>query len=180
MKRLTALLLAALFLVLGTGCSAKWESEKAVSRMLSALQDGKLNKAAGYTAQGSLGDLTKTRASKNFYKAMFSTIQYVVADSTVDGNSAVVTVSVTMVDMAVILSGASLDLLGRTLDGEWVNDKAFYKEITALIKGGETARVSTTVKVHLTQIDGKWKVDMAGSGYYAEAITGGLGQLIGP
>lgn len=177
MKRIIAALLAAVFLL--SGCGAEYGAERAAKKMLNALQDGNLSKAAKYTREGSLRLTGSGSRAKKIYQAMFGTIRYVVAGVTAEDGAAEVIVKVTMVDMETIASDVSLDLLEYTLNGGWNADKALYNSMLKLITSEDAEHVTNTATAYLVKTDGGWKIDMEQSTKFVEAVTGGLGILNG-
>lgn len=175
MKRI--LLAWAVLLLLLSGCGFRPAPERVVIRTMDALSAGKITKAESYMAT-SLGVDYKGLGAKKFYKAMFSTITYTIASSTVEEERAQVILSVTMVDMDTLLTKTSLELLGEGLTGGKERNKKLYALLRDAILSGDVPYTTSLIPVYLIHQEGKWLVDLASSGDFASAITGGLSQLL--
>lgn len=179
MRKLFLLLtaLAALVCIL-TAAWAYRSPAKTVSRMLDSLAAGKLAKAETYTSGGSLNIDLKNRSAKQFYTLMFSSISYTVTASSIEGDAAKVTVSVTMIDMLTLFSDASVEQLDRSFANRW-SEGSYYRALIDKMKAGDTGYEVYTVTVNLVKSGKDWKVDMGNSAGFAYAITGGAGGLLG-
>lgn len=152
--------------------------ERALCKMLDALQDGDIWKAERYIQNGDLGFVHRNRRTKKFYKAMFSTISYTVTDLQVEDDEAIVTVSITMVDMDTVLSGTSAALLSHNLRTGWSVRNAFYDELTEVILSGDADTVTKKSSARVVRTGGRWRVILEEGGL-PSAITGGNSDLIG-
>ena len=160
-------------------CSLTPAPERDLDKLLGCLAGGKISKAEGYVYEGTLNINTKNKYAKSFYTALFSTISYSISGSTVDGDSAEVLVSVTMIDMETLMLDASLETLESTFSGESDDRVRYYKLLVEKIKAGEVSYITNSVVAYMVRDSGRWKVYMSGSGSFADAVTGGMGGLIG-
>lgn len=175
MKRLLAVGLV--FALLCAGCGIQPEPQRALDRMLNALTDGKISKAEKYMVQGFKEEYS-TRRAKKLYQAMFHSLDYVVIKTTVEEDTAEIIVTVSMIDMATLVSDSSLSLLDQDLKGS-LSQKRLYTLLRKKIKAGEINFVTSTVGVRMVRQNGDWLVNLADSSDFTNAITGGLGELIG-
>lgn len=182
-RRGVVLLLTALLLAVAVAAPPLWRRYRpapspaaAVSGLLGALKRGDIERASSYTLEG-LGLRTDNCRARALYKEMYATLRYVVADSAVSGDRAQVTVSVTMVDMDAVLTGASQELLSRSLTGEAADQKKFYRMLTEAIHAGSAPPATYTVPVLLVRQESGWRVEIAASNSFLLAITGGIGPF---
>jgi hypothetical protein len=171
-------LCVAAFLLLLSGCGFRSDGERAVVKLLDALGDGKLGKAEDYTADGALSFDGCSRSAKAFYKAVFATLDYTVVGEEAGVEGTAVSLTVTAVNMDVRMAAESSRLLGGALSGENLDGESFYKDLTARILDGEAEYITALATAYVRETDEGWRVDLAASPVFADAITGGLGELI--
>lgn len=157
-----------------------WEStapERALRRMMNALQNTDISKAERYTTHG-LGLDPSTRQAKKLYKAMYKNMRYAIAEVTIDGERATALLTVTMVDLDAILADASLETLSQSLSSRWWSRGGkFHAALRERVEADDAPHETSTVAVSLICIDGKWKVDTEKNSSLLKAVTGGLGPF---
>lgn len=180
MKKLLLAVLVVLFaaLVVVNIRAAASTPEKAVVHLLGAMQDGNHARAEAYTATA-LGVGGDNRRIKKLYNAMWEQMRYVVADTLIDEDrqTAQVIVSVTIVDMELLLAETSQQMLQESLGRRGWSERSYYKYLLQRVEGGECETMTTIATAHLRKTADGWRVDMENSKDFFLAITGDLGAI---
>lgn len=177
-KRLLPILLAGMLAASLCACSWTPAPERALDRMLGALQDGKLRTAERYTVSGSLGINRSGRSAERIYEPLFGALTYTITGSVTDGDSALVSVSIVTVDMEELMAQTSVQVLQNALaSGRADPADAYYRQLLENLKDPSAPVTGFDVGVRLARAGGAWRVDMAASGDFADAICGGVSLL---
>lgn len=147
--------------------------EKALTRMLESLYDGKPEEAEERTLSGLGLDYDGSRRKKLF-RAMWKTMRYTIMDAELEEDASMITVSITMVDMDALLDGLTDALLESSLSGERGADRRLYNALLDRVRSGEEAELTTSVTVLILPTPDGWRVDAENSSGLVSAITGDL------
>lgn len=182
-KRIILLLALVLPALLLSSCALTPAPERALDRMLAKLAAGDVKAAGKHTLDGALNIDHSDRRAAKIYKPLFRSIRYTVNSSQTDGDYAAVRVTVTVVDMEALLAEASLEMMQNILGGNspaWsFGNEKYYGLVAGKLEEGAYESITFDVTAYMVRSEGAWKVDMAGSGDFADAIAGGYGEILG-
>jgi hypothetical protein len=166
-------ILLALVLIITSGCSGMTAPERTVRDFLEKLRKGNISAAEKLTTYGSLG-LSKRAA--DLYKPLFSTIQYSIGGSDMDGEQAVVSVTVTMAHLEGLVYEASAEAMQSILSGGEQDN--FYALLLESLEEPGIPTITISATAILEKTGNQWKIDLMAPGGLADAITGGMGQIL--
>lgn len=181
-KRLVAMVLAAVLVFALAGCTPEKKAERAVNSFLSEIKKVNIEKALNYVdkAEETKGDWLNEN-TELFIEELFSRLDYeIITSEIVDENTINVTVKLTNVDMKPVIKEFVAEAMKYALsnigaDPEPTEDEVNAKMIeilkTCLNKEGlEMVTMDATIEVVL--VEGVWKISIDGS--LMNAMLGGL------
>lgn len=167
----------ALALLLLAGCSFASSPERVTATFLDKLVQGDLSAAEKHTLEGSLGLDKKDKEAAALWKPLFASIQYSAGGAVVDGDYATVNVTLLVADLDSLMAEASKEVTRQVLLGGATGDDLYYKLLLEKLGAEDLPLETFSVSVYLAK-DGKWKIDLAASSDFAEALGGGVDGLI--
>ena len=180
MKKLIAILIVFTMLFSFAGCTSA-KPDKTVSGMLEAI------KSWDTAAMGGFIDINQLYADANvasenqdqmtdILKLITQNLSYQILNTKVDGDSAVVTVSITNTDMSAAMSEYMLNIFALAFSGNYATEAeletAAYDLLKTSIQNNKSKTVTNQVDVQLTKQDKDWVVTM--SDELTDAIFGGM------
>ena len=181
-KRLVAMVLAAVLVFALAGCTPEKKAERAVNSFLSEIKKVNIENALSYVdkAEETKGDWLNEN-TELFIEELFSRLDYeIITSEIVDENTINVTVKLTNVDMKPVIKEFVAEAMKYALsnigaDPEPTEDEVNAKMIeilkTCLNKEGlEMVTMDATIEVVL--VEGAWKISIDGS--LMNAMLGGL------
>lgn len=173
MRRLGAIFLVLLIL---TGCSVPPAPERKVAEFLDKLADGNIKSAGKLTLTGSLG---LDKKAQTLYKPLFASIRYSISGSVIEDGVAKVSVSILAIDMEEVMSDASVEVVSHILSsGAKSSDELFYQILQEKLEESNPPTVTSSATAKLVKEGRYWKIDLSASGGFADAITGGVGDIL--
>lgn len=173
-KRLLAALLS---LVVLAGCAVGSSPEKVTAAFLDHLVEGKLSKAEACTLEGSLGLDKKGKSAAAIWKPLFASLQYSVGGAVTDGTTATVNVTIMTIDLEDLMAEASLEVTRQVLSGSAGGEDLYYRLLLEKLTDPDPPMATFSATVTLVK-EGRWKIDLASSSDFAEALGGGVEGLL--
>lgn len=171
--RKLALLLCALLLL--SGCSIPPAPERKVAEFLDKLSEGSIKSAGKLTTAGSLG---LDKKASDLYKPLFGSIRYSIGGSVTEGDSSRVSVTVMIIDMEELMAEASAEMVSHMLGaGVKHSDEIFYELLREKLADANPPTVTSTATAKLVKDGYRWKIELSASGGFADAVTGGVGDV---
>lgn len=178
LKILSLLLVVVLLAVSFHSCADFTSPERVTIRFLDRLSAGNIRSANRLTIDRSPH---LDRRAVQLYQPIFDSLRYGVSDVVIEGGVARVYISVQAVDLAWLMADVSSEVTriilsagpGRT------SNELFYTLLRERLSEPELPTFNFSATVRLIRVGGRWRIDMRGSEGLADAITGGMGMIIG-
>ena len=166
MKKILSIVLCLFVLLSVAACGKTNEAAAALEKDLAALKSGAF--ADTEILQGS----AFANEEDMMLDAMFARFSYKIGESKIDGDTATVAVTMTMVDMGEAFSAYMSAAMEHLDEANWDADGSYFAE---MIKGEDVATTDFSVTVNMEKnADGVWAVAKEGNEALYNALTGGL------
>ena len=183
-KILTLILSLVLLLALLCSCNSGKPYEKSLSNLLDSLKACNFDRAEEYVwGDGDLIDGLDedelTSQSRDFYKTMFSSLEYrIISSEMKDDTTAEIKVEITNVDIAPALEKFLEEAFSYIIENMYGGDddktEAEIERILAeCVKNTKLETFTREVMVEVKKDEGEWKV-VVGEADFADAISGGM------
>ena len=144
--------------------------DKALDAKLALVKEGKFEEAA----------LLEGRVFSNedapMLEALYAKMNYVIGESKVDGETATVAVTITMVDLSAVLADYMKEALSHIVEGDWDADGSYFME---MLKAEDAPTKDFPVTVHMVKTEEAWELAEDGNDDLKDALTGGLISSLG-
>lgn len=165
MKKITSLLLCIVLLSLSlVACGGKGP-DKALAASLAQI------KAGEFSESDLLADSAYAGENQETLTAMYTKFDYTVGEATVDGETATVAATITMVDISEVFSAYMVEAFSHIAEEDWDADAAYFMQ---LLTAEDAATKNFDVTVNMVLVDGEWTVAEEGNDALFDALTGGL------
>lgn len=174
MKKLLAIVSAAVISLLAVGCSlsrvsAKDTLDKTLTAII-ALDQEVFTDELGNSQLSSEGLSAADAARLELTKAVFSNSGYVINDATENDDSAALNVTVTAPDFTSLMNTFSADYSDKIVSGEIdissVSKESFtfamYETVINAVKEKNCDFISTDITINMTYAEGEWSIDNVG------------------
>ena len=169
MKKLLCIILAIVLAVSFTACG-KESPEKAADNALKAIKNFNPVGIAKYFGDDYLDDYDIDDISADemkVFKKLTSKMSWEILGSVVDGDSAVVTVKLTSVDLSPIITEVSAELLGdafSSLLGDKMSEEEMEQKALEIVEQElskkDIAMTTNNIDLKLTRNENSWKVEI--------------------
>ncbi|MCM1989987.1 lipoprotein [Oceanirhabdus seepicola] len=162
MKRILCFSIALMMtLTLMVGCGQKSSSDdpsSAVKTTLTALKDFDTDKISK-SITGSTDMFNESEGDETF-APIFSDMKFKITDTEVDGDKAVATVELEMIDFTEFIGFMMQEAIALSFSGldEDAVQKELTKKIEEAIKDNQFNSAKRTVEINCKKVDGEWKV----------------------
>jgi len=177
-KKILALFMVGVLLMTFYSCSGFFAPERVAMRFMNRISNGNIWGAQRLTVERSLNLDRRARA---LYRPLFGSIQYGISDVVVEGGVAHVSIAVQAIDLNLIMTEVSADVtrIMLTAGPQRSSRDLFYALLQERLRSPNLPTFNFSATARLVRIGGRWRVDLRGSEGLADAITGGMGQIIG-
>ena len=179
LKRILALVMVGLFFVTFYSCSGFFSPERVTIRFLNRLSNGNIWAAERLLLERTLN---LDRRSAAIYRPLFRTMRFGVVDSQTHGGIARVGVGVQTVDLELLMVEVSSEVtrIILTAGPQRTSRELFYIILQDRLREPDTLPMfNFSGTAQLVRVRGVWRIDLRGSDGLADAITGGMGGIIG-
>jgi len=150
-----------MILTLMAGCGKKSSSDEvssAVKTTLTALKDFDTDKITE-SVTGST-DMFQESEGDEIFAPIFSDMKFKITDTEVDGDKAVASVEIEIIDFTEFLGFMMQEALTLSFSGleEEETQKELMKKIDEAIKDNQFSSAKRTVKINCKKVDEEWKV----------------------
>jgi hypothetical protein len=162
-----------MLLLLGVACSKEETAEQATINVLNAvktLDEDTLSKYMNYNDLVETNEDGNDLESEEHVKKIFENLEYKIVSSEEKENEAIVKVDITNIDMEKVMAETMKSALSEAFSqafssmdeqqSEEEYDDMFNEYFNRAIVNNKDSKVINTVDIKLTEVDGKWKIDM--------------------
>ena len=176
MRKIMVFLSAVLMAVSMAACSGGGDNaETAVSGYLDALKAYDLEKSNSYLVEGdeAYNMLAESGEEiKEEEKIVMKYLSYAIKGSEENGDTAVITVDITNVNMQDVLKAYMAEGLAAAFENPEMTEEEMMQMLVDAFEANKDNTVTTTVDINLTKADGSWKVQTDDALF--SALMGGM------
>jgi len=178
LSRGISLVLVGLLLVTFYSCSGFFAPQRVAWRFLNRLSNGHVWAAQQLTVERNLG--LDWRAM-GLYRPLFRSMRFAVNDFSWGWSVSHVSVGVQTVDLVYVLNDVSGEVTRIMMStGPYGGSRElFYRVLRNRLREPDLPTFNFSATAQMVRVHGRWRVDLRGSDGLADAITGGMGGIIG-
>ena len=177
-RQIFALSMTVLMLVTFYSCSGFFSPERVTMRFLGRLSSGNIRAAERLTLERSLN---LDRRASALYRPLFGSIRFGISDVVVEGGVARVDIAVQAIDLNWLMNDVSAEVtrIMLTAGPQRTSRELFYILLQDRLRSPDLPTFNFSATARLVRVGGRWRIDLRGSEGLADAITGGMGAIIG-
>ena len=152
--------------------------QRVTMRFMGRLAGGHIWSAQRMTLERNFGLDRRARA---LYRPIFGSIRFGVSYVERSGSVARVGVAVQMTDMVYVMNEVSAEVTRIMLSTgpRQTRQELFYTTLRHRLREPDLPTLNFSATAQLVRVRGWWRIDMRGSRGLADAITGGMGGILG-